>query len=199
MRESKYIIDRIADETEKKAAALIAKARDQAELLIKEARDQTRGYWQGAEEKARREAAEEQKRAISGATLESKKMLLDARRRLISKVFDGAADKIRELGEKEYESFIKKLIIKLAEGERADIFVAYKDQDRLSTSFLDDLNKAIAKSGKNTVISYSKKDHDIYEGFVISSGKYQIDVSLKSIIDKHKEVLEADVVRILFQ
>lgn len=198
MPESKQITDRIAAEALKKAQAITAKARDQAGTVLEEARAQALEYWQGAQERAKREAEEEQKRIISAAMLEKKKMILDARRKIISKVFDNAADRIRNLADKEYEEYIKNLIVRYAEGQSAELFIAYKDQDRFSATFIDEVNEALARSGKNTVISYSRKDHDIYEGFVLSSGKYQIDVSLKSIIDMHKEKLEADVVKMLF-
>ena len=79
------------------------------------------------------------------------------------------------------------------------IFVAYNDRSRLSSGFIENVNKTLKNMGKDSTVSFSEVDFNISEGFVIIQGKYQIDVSLKNMLDMKREDLEKEIVEKLFK
>ena len=149
-------------------------------------------------DKASKDAEAEKRRILSNKTLEEKKKVLAAKQDIIDSAFDMAAKKLRSMDDKKYGEFLAEMAVELSTEDNARIFVAYNDRSRLSSDFIDHVNKLMEKAGKKTVLYYSDVDHDINEGFIIIQDKYQIDVSIHALLNIQREELENKIVEMLF-
>lgn len=199
MQDAKILIDKIQEDTDIKIKGILGQAEQDADTILQNAREIASDIWNEMRKKAEKDSEEERKRIISNSMLENKKSVLEAKQESITKAFKLAAKKIKQMDDNKYEKFLASLVIKMIAGKSAKIFVAYNDRSRLSSKFIDNINEEIKNKGGNAVVSFSDVDFDINEGVVISQGRYQIDVSLDSMIDMQRDDLETEIVNILFK
>ena len=199
MQDIKVLLDKIIEDARKKADAIIMKAEEQAGDIFDQAQADAGTIWDDMKRKAAEDSGEDRKRIISEAMLRARKQILEAKQELIGRAFEAAAASIKSMDDKRYERFLGDLAVSLASGKNAGIFIAYNDRSRLSASFIEDINARLAKSKGNVLKECSDEEYDINEGFILLQDKYQINASLKSLIETYKELLEADIIKILFR
>ena len=198
MSEVRFLTEKIHENANGRMKQILAKADSQAEDILEEAREEAGAIWSQMNDKASKDAEAEKRRILSNKTLEEKKKVLAAKQDIIDSAFDMAAKKLRSMDDKKYGEFLAEMAVELSTEDNARIFVAYNDRSRLSSDFIDHVNKLMEKAGKKTVLSYSDVDHDINEGFIIIQDKYQIDVSIHALLNIQREELENKIVEMLF-
>jgi V/A-type H+/Na+-transporting ATPase subunit E len=197
MPEVRFLTEKIHEDAKTSMKQILAKADSQVEDILEEAREEAGAIWSRMKERALRDAEAEKRRILSSKTLEEKKKILAAKQDIIDSAFDMAAKKLRKMDDEKYEEFLANMAVELSTDEHARIFVAYNDRSRLSADFIDRVNKLIEKAGKKTVLSYSDVDYDINEGFIIIQDKYQIDVSIHTLLNIQREEIENRIVEML--
>jgi len=176
---TKELIDKILGDAHEKVAAIDAE-REKEVKEIEERLKQT-------EERLTREQKERIEKwvgvilenARSRARLEAKKILLEAKWRVIEKVCEKARDAI--VKSPEYRAILKRLIEKYA-GPDATIHLSENDKARFGSQLGAKLGEPVPIAG----------------GLIIRQGKEEIDLSLDSILNLVKEELITDLSQILF-
>lgn len=122
------------------------------------------------------------------AKMEAKNKLLKEKRELIDEIFGEALEKLSE--SKNYKSLIKELLKRSAiKGDDVKLIPAKGKEKETS--------EALSESG----LSYklADKSANIKSGFILKSGKIEINNSFDSILNKQlRDELELDIAKILF-
>lgn len=122
------------------------------------------------------------------AKMEAKNKLLNEKRRVLNEIFDQALEKLTESGN--YKSLLENLL-KQSEIEGGDVKVIPAKGKEKATE------EALKSSGKS--YEMSDKSADIKAGFILVSGKIEVDNSFESILNKQlKDELELDIAKTLF-
>lgn len=185
------ITSKILEDAQGSASQVLQEARQQGEALIEEARKKA----EEVKEKSAKEAEEEKERLIarreSVAEIDGRKVVLDAKQRLISHCFEKAIDQITSMEEEKYIAFIVDRIkgCGLAKGE---IALNERDKDAIGSKILGELSGV----GNFTL---AKEPIQIKGGFVLKDGSVYINGSVESLVDEAREELVSQVASKLFQ
>ena len=183
------ILDRIAVDSEKAAESITSEARAKATELYAERTAEAKLAAAALIEAAEKGAIERINHIKSTAALESRKLVLAAKREVIDEVFDDITATFRKLPKDEYAAFLAGVAVKSS--EKGTLFFANVDYDVADKvrEYLKD--KPQYKFAKTTV-------KDIASGFVIKYDNVRIDCSVDSIVENMRPELEAIVVSKLF-
>ncbi|MEO0019347.1 MAG: V-type ATP synthase subunit E [candidate division WOR-3 bacterium] len=176
---TKELVDKILADARERVAAIDA----EREKEIKEIEERLKQ----TEERLIREQRERVEKRVgvilenakSKARLEAKKILLEAKWRVIEKICERARDAI--LKNPEYVAILKRLLEKYA-GADATVHLSENDRARFGSQLGTKLGEPVPISG----------------GAIIRKGKEEIDLSLDSILNLAKEELITELAQTLF-
>ncbi|MBE6896458.1 MAG: hypothetical protein E7477_05090 [Ruminococcaceae bacterium] len=183
------ILDRIAVDSEKAAESITSEARAKATELYAERTAEAKLAAAALIETAEKNAIERINHIKSTAALESRKLVLAAKREVIDEVFDDITSTFRKLPKEEYAAFLAGVAVKSS--EKGTLFFANIDYDVADKvrEYLKD--KPQYKVAKTTV-------KDISSGFIIKYDNVRIDCSIDAIVENMRPELETIVASKLF-
>lgn len=183
------ILDRIAVDSEKAAESITSEARAKATELYAERTAEAKLAAAALIETAEKNAIERINHIKSTAALESRKLVLAAKREVIDEVFDDITSTFRKLPKEEYAAFLAGVAAKSS--EKGTLFFANIDYDVADKvrEYLKD--KPQYKVAKTTV-------KDISSGFIIKYDNVRIDCSIDAIVENMRPELETIVASKLF-
>lgn len=183
------ILERISVGSEKEAEKITAEARAKATEIYAERTAEAKIAAAALIEAAEKDAIDRINHIKSTAALESRKLILAAKRDVINEVFDDIAPTFRKLPKDEYAAFLADVAVKSS--EKGTLFFANVDYD-VADKVRDLLrDKSQYKVAKTTV-------KDISSGFIIKYENVRIDCSVESIVENMKTELETIIASKLF-
>jgi V/A-type H+-transporting ATPase subunit E len=167
----------------------------EANEKIKQIESDTDIYISALNKKTDAEIAEMQKNTVSRrksvADLDVKKIILKAKHSVLDAAFVNAESKVLKLSDKEYKTFIKKLITSYA--ENGDIvLISENDRKKIDKTFIDDISKS---SGLKLGFDYSD---DFNGGVILQSNICNKNLTLETLMKQIRENIESEVASILF-
>jgi V/A-type H+-transporting ATPase subunit E len=189
------ILKRIDEETSTAVGKILEKARLEAEAIAGEYAGRVDRIRETLEDRARRKAAEEEKRIIVNEQLELRKAVLARKREILDELYRGAADRIRGLPEREYLDLLKTLILKRAVTGREVIVVPADQRGLFGEDFLASLNAAYGPEGHFTL---SDEEGVFTWGVVLRQERRTIDLTLDVLLEQLKERVEHRIASTLF-
>ena len=183
------ILERIDLDAEKSAGDITSEARKKATEIYAERTAEAKTATAAQIEAAEKEAIDTINHIKSTASLESRKLVLAAKREVIDEVFEDIPSAFRRMPKDEYAAFLAGVAEKSSEKgtlyfANADFEVAEKVKELLK-------DKPQYKVAKTTV-------KDISSGFCIKYDNVKIDCSIDSVVENMGPELEAIVVSKLF-
>ena len=194
----KDINNKIISDARIQAEKIIAQAEDNANNIIKKGEKETDNIKNIILYKNKQEASLKKSKILTEANLEAKKTILFEKQKIIEDVFDKALESILKLSDKEYHSFIKKLILDNIEIGNETIFIGSSDQRKISESFIEDINKELKSKGEKGELKLSASHLPIKGGVVIGSGKIRKNISLELLLKNVREESEMQISKNLF-
>jgi len=147
----------------------------------------------------------EEKKISSAAEMEARRMLLDKKEELVSRLFDEAEAKLEEMrNSKLYTDVISKSIENAVANIGDDLIVEFGDKDKAvfdkNVSSLIELNVSKA-TGKKVKLQFRAAGDSISAGVIIKSKDERmiIDSSFTNLIKRLKEDIRGKVSEILLQ
>lgn len=198
MSGAEKIKSRILEEARLLAESNVKHAEEEATNILKAASNDAEAKRKQILDKAELEAVEVKKRLIAIAELEGRKQKLKAKQEVIDEAFDLALQKLNNLPDIEYQSIIGKMIANAIETGTEEVLLSSKDKQRLSPSFIDEINKKLSEKGVAGNIRISDETRNINGGFILKSGDIEINNSFESIIRMKRDDIEAEVIKNLF-
>lgn len=190
--------EKILQDSEAKADAVIAEAKRQAQEIIDKANGRAVQRAEEIHKKASADAAEKLKISNSMLELEMRKDILLTKQQLIEEVFHKALQSLSNMDSNEYEAILFKLIVGAVETGREEILLSAKDRNKLGADFGSKLNTALVQAGKNGTIKVSEETRDIAGGFVLKSEGVEINYSFEALLRMYRDEIEPEVAAILF-
>lgn len=133
-------------------------------------------------ETANREGKDIIKRALSIAELRARDTELEAKQEMITKVLEAVIEKLENLSEKDYLSYLENALKELNVSKDAVVFV----EDR----FLDYVH--------NARTNYNISEKTVNSGFKVSDGNIIYNNDFRSIVESKREEVEADILQALY-
>ncbi|MGD9567637.1 MAG: V-type ATP synthase subunit E [Sedimentibacter sp.] len=187
------ITKNILNEADSAAEVVIKNAENTSIQIIEEANKQAEEIIKKEEQKAIADAEILKNRMISSAELQSRKMILSTKQQVIKNGFSAALNKLKEMPEDQYISYLVEQILNIPNCS-GDIILNEKDKesigDRLVKSVNDKLNGQKLKLSEKTIKSIG--------GFVLINGDIEINSTFETLLSSIKDELTNDVANALF-
>ena len=186
MNDGKIIIDKIIAEAEEAAKATLARGQKEVDAILKAAQDKVDKEMDVFDRNAQAEAEKAASKEISGAEMQAKKTILEAKQNILAEVIAEAEKRLLSLEDAEYAKVIGGMLERLDKSLGTEIIVSAKDNSRLAA--------VVAEKG----FVLSEKTADISGGFIVKNGDIEYNYSFESIITVEKEEIQQIAAKILF-
>jgi len=190
------IIKKISEDARSEADALLSFARAEADAIREKAQRQADELKAEMTQKAQERAKEHGARIEMLATLEFRKEILRAKKKLIEEALKKAEDTIRNFARDDYLSFLRFIILSEVDSGNEEIILSAAHRDLLTPDFLDGLNNELGPSKGN--LRLSEETGDFSGGVILRDGRKETNLTLKSLIESERDKLEPFVANILF-
>lgn len=182
------ITKRIKDEADAYAKKQISAAEKQKKEILKEAEKQADEIKAKAKARSEKDGKTLIERRESVAGLESRKLQLQAKQDVIAESFELALEKLLDMSEKDYLTFIEGQL-KEFKGQSGEIMLNEKDGKKLASK----LSKLVDKK-----LKVSSDPVNIKGGFILKQGDITINCSLEKLLEDKKEELTSEIASELF-
>jgi len=142
----KDINEKIISDAKIQADKIIAQAEDKANNIIKKGKKEAENIKNIILHRSKQEASLKKSKILTEANLEAKKIILSEKQKIIEDVFNKASESILKLEDKDYLNIIKKMILDNIETGDETIFIDHSDRDKISESFVEDINRELKSS-----------------------------------------------------
>lgn len=194
----KDINKKIISDAKIQADKIIAQAEDNANNIIKKGKKEADNIKNLILYRYNQEASLKKSKILTEANLKAKKIILSEKQKIIQNVFSKASESILKLDSKDYRNIIKKMILDNIETGDETIFIDHSDRDKISQSFIEDINKEMKSKGEKGELKLSTTFLPIKGGVVIGYGKIRKNISLEFLLKKIREELEIRISKDLF-
>ncbi len=182
---------RILEDAAQEREEILAEARKKAEEIRKEGERTAEKRKEAIISKALEEAREEHNRAVTMERLESRKVLLAEKQKIVEKAFERSLDVL--VNHPEYEQILETMLLGVAKGGE-ELILSPRDLKNLGNRFLKKVNNKL--NGKLTL---SDESREIAGGFILQTPEVEINESFEERIRVLRDEIEADVARMLFE
>jgi len=186
------IIEDIEQETQQRRAEILEDARAQAEDILKRAEAEKERFATEYEEEARRLALSERRERLSGARLEARRVVVEAKEDAVKQAIDRLWEALEELrGSSEYEHMLKSAI-EQGINELGGSCVVHAARDDLEKV------RELAAAYPNLVVSDELLDSRGGVVLVSADGGIRVDNTLESLVEDKMESIRLEVYNHIF-
>lgn len=189
------IVAKINEDAEAEYRRIVDEAQAQADGILSDAANAAHTSAAAIVAEAEGERAEIERRAVSMAGLEVRKMRLELKQKLLQRAFDEALAQLVSMPDADYEKFLISLASGAAENGAELVFSA-KDREKYGVSVVESVNGALKSCGVS--VSLSDKTRDIPGGVVVCNGRVEVNCAFDTLINDRREELAAEAVKLLF-
>lgn len=197
MDEINRISNRILDDARAEATRIIEEAETQARSLIDDKLKEVEKHNERHHKETVEKARDRRRRMLTMARLEMGKEILSAKQQLIDEVLEGANQAIAEKPRDEYRGIISKMLLESSKGDE-EVFFSLGDQDKLDQTLIDEVNNKLKSRGKKGELKLAPERGNFDGGFILRSGRMEINCTFGSIIRMNRDNMESELSRILF-
>jgi V/A-type H+-transporting ATPase subunit E len=187
------IVKKIEADAEEEARKIVEQARAEAEGIATDGRKRAGAQREKLEGAARQRADEERNRIVTLARLAARRDVLTEKQRIIDRVFEETRQGILKMGREEYQRLIASFLKSTAEPGDAEVILD-PAETRIDQAFLD----RVAGEIGNCSFRMSGERRPMGGGFVLKSGRTEMNRTLETIIRDARERLESRVAGTLF-
>lgn len=192
------IIQAIEAEAEARAKVILDQARSDAEGILNEAQIQADKACAEILSKSEMDLKSVSSRAESGAILQERKLILDAKQKLIGNILTKAEDRLRSLPDAQYFDIILKIVKRHAHKASGKIMFSPADQRRLPTDFSIALTGVLA-GNTGAKLTIAEETADINGGFILVYGDIEENCSFEALFSAAQEELRDKVNAFLYE
>ncbi|MGE5484601.1 MAG: V-type ATP synthase subunit E [Ignavibacteriales bacterium] len=192
------ILEKVDSDARAEAARIEAQAKEQAQAMLRTAEEKGKALAAEIAEKARIQAEEQAKRITTLAGLDARRQGLDAKQRLVEQAFHEAESRLAGIPDAEYCDLIRKMLLDAVKTGDEEIILSKKDLSRITPSFIAEVNRQLAASGRNGALKISGSTREMLGGFVLVDGKVESNNTFDVALRLKRDDLEPEVAGVLF-
>ena len=189
------IVAKIREDADADYRRVVDEAGSQADAILSEAAAAARASAEQTIADAKKEAAEIERRAVSMAGLEVRKMRLEQKQKLMRQAFDQALADLTSLPEEEYLALLVKLAAAAAQ-DGAELIFSDHDRALYGAAVAKGVNEN--RKEKSAAVSVADETRDIPGGVIVRNGRVEINCAFDTLLGDQREELAADIAKILF-
>ncbi|MDF2539964.1 MAG: hypothetical protein K0S76_2985 [Herbinix sp.] len=180
------------------ADTVIAQAKREAEEILEAAKIEAEKKCNQIAEKSEADVKAIISRAESAATLQEKKIILDAKQQIISNIISNARNSLAKLPNSEYTDIILQMVKKYAHNKSGKLLFSAEDKIRLSADFDAKLKQALSDKPAAS-LTVSEETASMDGGFLLIYGDIEENCSFDAMFSAAKDTLQDKVNSLLFE
>lgn len=189
------IIAQIEEESGKRRDAVMLTAKEEAKGLVADAKRRA-----GEEsDRIMNDARDEAERIIAGAKASADALtrtkFLEVRNAVVNDVIAAAFEEITKLDDKAYFDLLFDMLKRHIEPGQCEMVLGRRDLERLPADFEDTINGEVYEIA---AVSISKTPGELESGFILVYPEYEINCSIKSLIEEHMDEIKDKLSETLF-
>lgn len=188
------ITSKIISDAEDAAKVTLDEAKGLCEEIIAEAEKKAASILENAEKQGLEEKEKLIARRKAVADIDGRKLVLEAKQKLIADSFEKAVDKLCSMEKKPYIEFLAGLVEKTGEKE-GELILSPKDRKAVGEDLVRYLSEHLAGSS----FTLSEETRNIRGGFLLKKGSVYINGTIEALVEEAKESLMSEVASRLFQ
>lgn len=192
------LTSKIIEDANLKAKEIYSSALAQEVEILNKSKSQAEKKKAEIIEKSKVEAVTKKERIISNAYLEVRDNKLKAKQEVINKVFDEALTKLNNLSTEQYSNFVRNYILSLDICGDEEIIIGEKENDKILSELLPDINSLLKAKGKKGELKLSLQKRNIQGGFILYKNGIEINCTFVDLVPSLRDELENEVVGALF-
>ena len=189
------IVEKIREDADADYRRVVDEAKAQADAIMSDAAVSARSSAAQVIADAEAQSAEIERRAVSMAGLEVRKMRLEQKQKVLQQAFDQALSQLTSLPEDEYRKLLISLASSAAE-DGAQLVFSEKDRKAYGADVVKGVNEAL--KAKGAAVTLSDAARDIPGGVIVCNGRVEINCAFDTLLNDQREELAADIAKILF-
>ena len=191
------IIKSIEEESQKSAENRIKYAKNMAKGILDETRLEITRESLKISDKAEKDAMNIISRAKSVSENEKKKMILEAKSKIIYEIINKAKEKILNLKDEDYFNFILKIIESNLENQDGKLLFSQSDLTRITEKFKDQIKTL--EERYSIKLTISNETRNISGGVIISYGDIEENCSIETLFQNNKDLIFDSLNSFLFE
>lgn len=192
------LTSKIIEDAQNTANEIILENEKEEKKIIKEWKEKGEKEKAKILEKAQIDAANMEEKAISNIKLKVRNEILEAKQKLISKVFNTALQNLYQMSDDEYKEFIKNYILNIdIEGDE-EILVENRRQVVISEDFVKEVNNLLTNATKKGELKLSTNKRVVNGGFILIKNGVEVNCTYESLLEYYRDELEYKIVDALF-
>ena len=192
------ITNRIIQEASQQANEIKQQAQRSADQTYRQATEQAEKNASVIIEQAKSSMPEREKRVLSVAELELRKMDLAMKRRALDETFRQAQEAFCALSDEAYQKAYAAIVLPAVSKGTERVDIAKADEARLGQAFIDGLNAARREAGQIGALALGRVREDIAHGCIVCDGGMEINLSAQAVMRDVREQAEAEIAAMLF-
>ncbi|MGY0372725.1 V-type ATP synthase subunit E [Clostridium sp. JNZ J1-5] len=189
------LTSKILEDSENKAKALIEEANLQEKNILDKKKREAEIERKSIVDKADAEAKIRAERVISNAEIQVRNMKLEAKQKVLDRVFTESLEKLSAISKDKTLEFIKKSILSLEIEGNEELIVG---ENIASDNFIAEINSSLKNLGKKGELKLSAEKRDIKGGYILAKSGVEINYTFEALVKLMRDELEAEVAGILF-
>jgi len=190
------ILEKIGEDADIEAGSIINQAKKEAERIIALAGQEAVSMREEAARAGAEMAQREKEKLITMANLDGRKKVLAVKQKALDEIFENVKKRLDQLDEKEYAKLMKKLIMADAGQGKVTVVPGTDDRKVINKKLIDEINVELKGACK---VELSEENTAIRRGFVLKSGKVEVDNSIDNIIKTARDRAQDEVAGMLFK
>lgn len=183
------IVNKILEDAKLKESDILENAKKEVNKIVEVKDAEIASLLQNNEIKAKEEGINKRERLLQNAHLQVRNNKLKAKQETISKVFEKSLERLKELSNEDFMSFVENIIKNVDIKEHGTVHVCEKRHNLITTKQLSKLNSNL---------SLAEVDNSVEDGFIIKVGNVQYNFTFKSILESLKLELTSEIIKELF-
>ena len=192
------ITQRISAEAQAECGKLMQEAEERCAAIKAEYEKKAEAAYNESLEKGKQEIEQTVIRANRAERLNAKKEVLGAKQEIVNTAFDKAKEKLLNMQEDEYVSFLAGLAAKASVSGTEKIVLSAKDAAAVGAKTVSAANAALSAQGKKAALSLSEDCCEIDGGLILKEGSVEVNCSVDAMLSQCRGDAEAKLVEILF-
>ncbi|OYD15243.1 hypothetical protein CH333_06235 [candidate division WOR-3 bacterium JGI_Cruoil_03_44_89] len=181
---------KILEDVEKEGNRIVEEAKEKKKEIEKATESEIKKLTEEIDLEVKETEEREYERLMGLKNIEQRNILLGYKHNLMNQLFEEIREEI--LKSNGYPKLIDSLFEVGVESGKEDVLVG-KDEKIINKKFIDKLNK-----DKGWHLKLSKERVPIKGGFILRGEKTEIDASIETVLGEKREILEPELVDILF-
>ncbi len=143
-------------------------------------------------------AEEREKRLVSAAQMEARKMTLAAKQEVIEEAFALALEQLCQLPEQDTVQLLADLIVRASTTGTEQVVLNQVDRTRYGVKACQLANERLEAAGKTGYITLSEQVRDIRGGLLLKNGAIEVNCAYETLVRLVRNEVTGEVSKVLF-